>query len=84
MTSNEKPQEHESGKFYTIFVDDTEFRVEQDSMTGIAIMELAGIPSDAGLLLVHEDGTQERVDAGQTIELQPGRRFKKAPRFKRG
>jgi hypothetical protein len=47
-------------------------------------MELAGIPREVGLLLILEDGTQEIVGADQIIELKPGRRFKKAPRFKRG
>jgi len=36
------------------------------------------------LLLILEDGTQVQVGEDEVIELKPGRRFKKAPRFKRG
>ncbi len=72
------------GAFYTFFVDDREYRVGEPSVTGGQIMDLAGIPRDVGLLLIYEDGTQESIGADQVIELQPGRRFKKAPRFKRG
>ena len=47
-------------------------------------MELAGIPLEVGLLLCLDDGTQEQVEPDEVIELKPGRRFRKAPHFKRG
>lgn len=74
----------ERGKFYTFFVDDREFRVHQPSISGARIMEMAGIPVEVGLNLIEEDGTQRPVRPEEEIELKPGRRFKKAPRFKRG
>lgn len=72
------------GKFYVFFVDDREFQVETPIITGAAIMQLAGIPPEVGLNLIEEDGTQTPVQPSDKIELKPGRRFKKAPRFKRG
>ena len=72
------------GPFYTFFVDDRELRVDKPEITAGEIMDLAGIPRDVGLLLMFEDGTQETLPADRLIELKPGRRFKKAPRFKRG
>lgn len=72
------------GKFYTLFVDDREFHIEQSTITGAQIMALAGIPLEVGLQLIEEDGTQRPVMPEEVIELKPGRRFKKAPRFKRG
>lgn len=72
------------GKFYTFSVDDREFRVDTETITGSRIMELAGIPLEVGLNLIEEDGTQRPVRPDEEIELKPGRRFKKAPRFKRG
>lgn len=72
------------GKFFTFFVDGKEFHIERPSITGGEIMDLAGIPREVGLLEVLEDGTQVQVLADQVIELEPGRRFKKAPRFVRG
>ena len=77
-------QVEQQGKFYTFFVDDREFRVNEPTMTGAQIMSLAGIPVEAGLQLIEEDGIQVPVPPEQVIELKPGRRFKKAPRFKRG
>jgi len=71
-------------KFYTFFVDDGEFHVHEPTITGAQIMALAGIPLEVGLQLIEEDGTQRPVPPEEVIELKPGRRFKKAPRFKRG
>jgi Multiubiquitin len=72
------------GKFFTIFVDGKEFHLKQSTITGGEIMDLAGIPRDVGLILVEEDGTQVQIKGDDIIELRPGRRFKKAPRFVRG
>ncbi len=73
-----------SGKFFTFFVDGTEFQVDEPKITGAEIMELAGIPLEVGLLLCLDDGTQEQVQPDEVVELKPGRRFRKAPQFKRG
>ena len=72
------------GPFYTVFVDDVEYRFDHTPVTGGEIMDAAGIPYDVGLLLIDEDGTQEPVGVEEEVDLKPGRRFKKAPRFKRG
>lgn len=72
------------GKFYTLFIDDKEYHVEKSELTGAEIMDLGGIPYELGLLLILEDGTQVQVREDEVMELKPGRRFKKAPRFVRG
>jgi len=79
----EAKPEH-SGKFYTLFVDGTEYSISTSKITGAQVMALAGIPMDAGLLLIEGDGTQRTVLPEEVIELGPGRRFGKAPRYKRG
>lgn len=72
------------GKFYTLFVDDKEYHVEKSALTGAEIMDLGGIPHDIGLVEILEDGSQVQVKETDVIQLKPGRRFKKAPRFRRG
>jgi hypothetical protein len=79
----QKPKE-DHGPFYTFFVDDAEFHVTEETITGGEIMDRAGIPREVGLMLITEDGTQRQVQPDEVFELRPGRRFKKAPRFKRG
>ncbi len=78
-------REGTEGKFFTLFVDDVEHRVEQESLTGAQIMALARIPLEVGLILIEEDGTQRTFGADEVFTFTgPGRRFKRAPRFKRG
>ncbi|MBI3995340.1 MAG: multiubiquitin domain-containing protein [Nitrospirae bacterium] len=72
------------GKFFTLFIDGKEYHVQQSELTGAEIMDLGGIPREAGLIMILEDGTQVQVRVDEVIELKPGRRFKKAPRFTRG
>lgn len=74
----------EGGPFFTVFVDDIERRFDHTPVTGREIMDAATIPYEVGMVLILEDGTQVPVGLDEAIELQPGRRFKKAPRFKRG
>ena len=82
MEAQAHKEEH--GPFFTFFVDDVEFHVNTETITGGEIMDRAGIPREVGLVLINEDGTQRPVAGDDVIELRPGRRFKKAPRFKRG
>ncbi len=72
------------GKFFTLFIDANEYHVDKGELTGAEIMDLGGIPRELGLILIEEDGTQIQVREDDLIELKPGRRFKKAPRFIRG
>lgn len=73
------------GKFYTFFVDDKEFQTDQESLTCGQIMDLAGIQRSIGLIEVLEDGIEKTCPEDEVFTFEgPGRRFKKAPRFKRG
>lgn len=75
----------QSGKFYTLVVDGTEYRVQQETMTGAEIMGLAGIPREVGLILIEEDSTQRPFGADEVFTFEgPGRRFKRRPTFIRG
>lgn len=74
----------EHGKFFVIFVDDVEYKFDHTPVTGGEVMDAAGIPHEVGLVLIEEDGSQTSISIGDEIDLKPGQRFKKAPRFKRG
>jgi len=73
-----------NGPFFTLFIDGTEYHVSEPTITGREVMALGGIAPEVGLILLLEDGTQQVVRPDDVIELKPGRRFKKAPRFNRG
>lgn len=80
--TTEHDQEH--GPNYFIEVDGTEYELHEDEISGGAIMDLAGIPREQGLLELLDDGTQRQVGVDEEIDLKPGKRFKKRPRFRRG
>lgn len=84
MTTEQAVGRETRGKFFTLFIDDKEYHVEKETMTGAEIMDLAGIPHEIGLVQILEDGSQVPVKETDVIELEPGRRFKRAPRFRRG
>lgn len=83
-THHQEQAKGHGGPFYTFFVDDREFHVDEPTITGAQIMNMSGIPRETGLILILEDGTQQSVAPEEVVELKPGRRFKRAPRFKRG
>lgn len=79
-----KQPEAEAGPFYAFEVEGVEYRHDEPEITGGQIMDLADIPRSDGLVQILDDGTQKTVAEDEVIELEPGRRFKKRPRFKRG
>lgn len=85
METNEQSSEHMSGKKYTFFVDGKEFETSEASLTCGEIMDLAGIARNVGLIEVLDGGAERKCPENDVFTFDgPGRRFKKAPRFKRG
>jgi len=76
--------DEEHGPKYHFWVDGVEHVVHEESLTVAQIKQIGGVPADLPLLLLHEDGSEEQLADDQVIELKPGRRFARAPRFKRG
>lgn len=79
-----KPEPGSDAQTWVFEVDGVTYRHDDPFITGGEIMDIAGIPRDQGLVLVHEDGTQEAVPADKRIKLVPAPVFRKRPRFKRG
>lgn len=57
-------------------VDGTTYRHDHPFVTGGEIMDLAGIPREQGLVLCHDDGTQESISADQKVRLVPKPQFR--------
>ena len=69
MSSGQGIGTETEGKFFTIFVDGQEFHIEQSTITGGEIMDLAGIPREVGLIEIQEDGTQVQVGEEEVVEF---------------
>jgi len=76
--------DREHGPKFHFWVDGVEHVVYEESLTVAQIKQIGGVPADLPLLLLHDDGSEEQLADDQVIELKPGRRFARAPRFKRG
>jgi len=76
--------EHSGEQTWVFDVDGVTYRHNDPFITGGEIMDVAGIPRSQGLVLCHDDGTQETIAEDQRVRLVPKPRFRKRPRFKRG
>ena len=84
MTDEDKAPTQANGDSFTISVDGKEYHAGRGVLTGGQIEDLAGIPREAGLIRVLEDGTQEQIGEEQEVELRAGDQFRTPPRFVRG
>lgn len=84
VDTQDTQEDADTRRRYTFFVDGAPYHVEQPTITGREIMDLAHIPHDVGLLLIEEDGSQRSVGLDEVIDLQRGPRMRRPPRFKRG
>lgn len=65
-------------------VDGTTYTHNRPKITGLEIMETAGIPLSDGLIQILDDGTTRSIAPEDEVHLVPQARFKRRPRFKRG
>lgn len=71
-------------KGFAVEIDGSRVVLAQGSVTGLEIMQAAGIPVATGLIELLEDGTQRQVRPEERFDIEAGLRFKKRPKFKRG
>jgi hypothetical protein len=70
---------------FCFVVDGKEFSQDHPRITGGEIMAAAGIPREAGLIVIRPDGTQEILRADDVINLaELQATFKRCPVFVRG
>ena len=74
----------ETDQGFFVEIDGVNVPVPKGNLTGLEVMQAAGIPAATGLLELMEDGTQRQVRPEESFDLEHGPRFKKRPKFKRG
>jgi hypothetical protein len=74
----------ESRHEFPFIVDGKEYVSHQCYLTGAEIMQRAGIPAEAGLIEIAQDGTQYPVPADKVVDLKEPHCFRHPPRFARG
>ncbi len=72
-------------KKHTIFINDNQYQVEEDSLAGAAIKTLGGIPP-ANALFLEVPGPEPdgKIEDAETVELRSGMKFYDLPPTTRG
>lgn len=79
-----KHNEHPNDKKYYINVEGTEYPWEKSTVTTAEIRSLGKLPTDLPVVEEFPDGTERTLTENEVIELKPGHRYGRAPKFKRG
>lgn len=73
-----------SGKKYYVNIEGTEYPWDKDTITVAEIRTLGSLPSNLPLIEESPDGTERTLGENEVVELKPGHRYGRAPKFKRG
>lgn len=86
MTHQNGGQEGERGgnTSYTIDFDGVEKKWPNNAITLSELRTLGGIGSDAQVVLIDADENEKPIEEGAVITLEPGHRFGKKVKWRRG
>ncbi len=76
--------EHEGGKKLYVNIEGREYPWERDTITAAEIRTLGNLPANLPVVEEFPDGTERTLGENETVELKPGHRYGRAPKFKRG
>lgn len=73
-----------TGKKFFVNIEGTEYAWDKDTITTQEIRALGSLPADLPVIEEQPDGTERTLAEDEVIDLKPGHRFGRAPKFKRG
>ena len=74
----------QAGKKFFVNIEGTEYRWEKGTITASEIRTLGNLPTDLPVIEEEPDGTERTLGQNEVVDLKPGHRFGRAPKFKRG
>lgn len=74
----------EDGQKFYVNIEGQEYPWDRSTITVAEIRTLGGIPSNQSIVQESPDGSERTLAEGETVELKPGHRHGRAPRYKRG
>ena len=79
-------QEHseKAGPKYYVNIEGTEYPWDRETITVPEIRQLGNIPADQHIIQEDENGNETTLDDNATVELKPGHRIGRAPKYRRG
>ena len=76
--------EEKSGKKYYVNVEGTEYPWDKSTISTQEIRALGNLPQELPVVEEFPDGTERTLAEDEVLELKPGHRYGRAPKFKRG
>ncbi len=83
MSNLNSPDDHSGQKFY-IQIEQTEHEWDHSTITVQEIRQLGNLPADQPVIEETPEGTERQLGENETVELKPGHRYGRAPKYKRG
>lgn len=75
--------DHNNKKYY-VNIEGTEYDWDKSTITVAEIRALGSLPSNLPVVEEDPDGTERTLGEDEVVELKPGHRYGRAPKFKRG
>jgi len=69
---------------YFIDIEGREYEWDKPTITVPEIRSLGSIPADQAIVQEAPDGTERTLGENEVVELKPGHRHGRAPKYKRG
>lgn len=79
-----KEENGHGGKKYFVNIEGSEYPWDKDAISTAEIRSLGKLPQDLPIVEEFPDGTERTLQEGEIVQLKPGHRFGRAPKFKRG
>ncbi len=83
MADKSTPNNHAGQKYY-INIEGTEYEWDHNEITVAEIRQLGSLPLDQPVIEESPDGVEHQLNENEPIELKPGHRYGRAPKYKRG
>ena len=83
-TANLTSAEEKAGQKFFVNIEGKEHPWDRDTITVPEIRALGNLPTDLPVIIESPDGTERTLAEDETVQLKPGHRFGRAPKFKRG
>lgn len=72
------------GPKYFVNIEGTEYEWPKQTITTAEIRQLGNLPADLPVIEEQADGSERTLEEDETLELKPGHRFGRAPKYRRG
>ena len=84
IVETEQLETKTSGKRYFVNIEGHEYPWPRSSITTPDIRKLGNLPADQPVVCEDAEGNEKTLREDEVIELKPGHRIGRAPKYKRG